>query len=159
MIFDLDGTLVDTRLDFAAMRDEMDLPAGMPILEAIEQMPAGPRREHCHAVLARHEQEGVRRARVMTGAVELTAALARHAMPHAVLTRNTGQAARAVLAATGLSSFHPVLSRDDAPAKPDPAGILRICEAWGLGVAEVVMVGDYRFDLEAGRNAGTASIL
>ena len=40
LIFDLDNTLVDSRLNFDAMRREMDLPAGLPILEAIERLPS-----------------------------------------------------------------------------------------------------------------------
>ena len=36
VVFDLDGTLVDSALDFAAMRRDMQLPAGQPILEAFE---------------------------------------------------------------------------------------------------------------------------
>src|SRR5258706_15978924 len=38
LIFDLDGTLVDSRLDFDLMRQEMELPAG-PILEGFAALP------------------------------------------------------------------------------------------------------------------------
>ena len=41
IIFDMDGTLVDSRLDYDAIRREMGLPAGMPILEGLEQVPDG----------------------------------------------------------------------------------------------------------------------
>jgi beta-phosphoglucomutase-like phosphatase (HAD superfamily) len=52
LIFDLDGTLVDSRLDFEAMRREMELPAGTPILEALEDLPAH-RAERCREILHR----------------------------------------------------------------------------------------------------------
>lgn len=158
-IFDMDGTLVDSRLDFAAMRAEMDLPPGTPILEALSQLPPGPRKDRCCEILARHEAEGVRRAAAIPGAVELTATLQRHGIPHAILTRNAREPARAMLQALGLTSYSPVLAREDAPAKPDPAGILRICEEWEIQPSEAVMIGDFRFDVEAGRDAGTSTIL
>ena len=159
LIFDMDGTLVDSRLDFSAMRQEMELPAGMPILEAIRDMPPGPRREMCCQILNRHEAEAIERAVLIAGADRLAATLQELALPHAILTRNARKPARAMLTALQLTSFRPVLAREDAPAKPDPAGILKICEEWGFCPEEVVMVGDFRFDIEAGRNAGTQTIL
>jgi len=38
IIFDLDGTLADSQLDFDAMRREMELPLGLPILEALTRL-------------------------------------------------------------------------------------------------------------------------
>ena len=51
------------------------------------------------------------------------------------------------------------LSAQDAPAKPDPTGVLAICNDWGLSPPEVLFVGDYLFDLQAGHNAGTNAAL
>ena len=70
LVFDLDGTLVDSGLDFDAMRVEMELPAATSILEAIEGMNE-PRATHCRAILAQHEQRGVERSRLMHGVTEL----------------------------------------------------------------------------------------
>ena len=39
-IFDLDNTLADSAIDFDAMRRELDLPLGKPILEEIDTRPA-----------------------------------------------------------------------------------------------------------------------
>lgn len=157
IIFDLDGTLVDSALDFDQMRCEMDLPPGTPILEALEKMPLE-RAERCRAILARHEEAGARRATLMPGVAELLAELDRRRLRRAILTRNTRHLAHEVLERFGLQ-FDPILAREDAPAKPDPAGLLHVCEAWNLTPAEVVMVGDYRFDIEAGRAAGMRTIL
>ena len=54
MIFDLDGTLVDSGLDFEAIRRDMRLPAGMPILESLGRIPAGSEKERMLEVL--HQQ-------------------------------------------------------------------------------------------------------
>jgi phosphoglycolate phosphatase-like HAD superfamily hydrolase len=52
-----------------------------------------------------------------------------------------------------------VMTRDDAPPKPHPAALLRVLEAWRLPSERAAMVGDFRFDLEAGRAAGTRTVL
>ena len=81
-------------------------------------------------------------------------------MRRAVLTRNSRASAAAVLARCGLLPLvDPVVSRDDAPYKPQPEGVWRICAAWGLAPAEVLVVGDYVFDLQAGRRAGARTAL
>ena len=72
LIFDLDNTLVDSRLDFEAMRREMELPAGMAILEAIERLPE-PEAARCREILHRHELAGAERATLLPGVSELLA--------------------------------------------------------------------------------------
>lgn len=156
VVFDLDGTLVDSGLDFEAMRREMGLPRGQPLLEALAELPP-PRAQACWAILARHEQQGAQRARLMPGAAELVAALQARGVRQAVLTRNSRETALATLARLGLA-FDLVLGRDDAPPKPDPAAILHVCQAWELPPERVAIVGDYRFDLEAGRRAGARTV-
>jgi len=52
-----------------------------------------------------------------------------------------------------------VLGRDDAPPKPDPGGLLKLAAAWDVSPSAMVMVGDYRFDLDCGRAAGTRTVL
>src|SRR5947209_11992044 len=72
VIFGLDGTLVDSGLDFDLMRQEMQLPAGMMILEAMSKL-SETRASECREILARHEWEGAQRATLMPGVVEFLA--------------------------------------------------------------------------------------
>jgi phosphoglycolate phosphatase-like HAD superfamily hydrolase len=37
---------------------------------------------------------------------------------------------------------------------PHPGGLLKLAQAWNVPASEMVMVGDYRFDLDCGRAAG-----
>ena len=60
--FDLDGTLVDSRLDFNAIRSEMGLMDDELILEAVDSMPAGERRNQCVEVLKRISRVKLRNA-------------------------------------------------------------------------------------------------
>jgi len=51
-----------------------------------------------------------------------------------------------------------ILGREEVRPKPDPEGIFKLLERWDAQPKEAVMVGDFRSDLEAGRQAGTATI-
>lgn len=158
VIFDLDGTLVDSGLDFPLMRREMGLPAGMPILEGLAEIPLGERLDGCLRILDRHEREAAERATMMPGARELLAALAARNIEQAVLTRNSRLCTRRVLDRLGVS-IGCVLTREDAPPKPDPAGLLKICSIWNAHVTEVIFMGDFLHDINCGRNAGMRTIL
>jgi HAD superfamily hydrolase (TIGR01549 family) len=158
VIFDLDGTLVDSGLDFPKIRREMGLPERVPILEALAEIPPGEHLANCLAILDRHEDEAAQRATLMPGAQELLASLAARCIPQAILTRNSRAGTSKMLNRLGLS-FACVLTRDDGPPKPDPTGLLKICSIWKAGVTEVIYVGDYLHDVNCGRNAGIRTIL
>ncbi len=157
VVFDLDGTLVVQELDFEAMRREIDLPTGTPLLEALERMD-GPARAAAMAVLRRHELAAAETARLTPGVAVFLDRLAARGIRRAVLSRNMREAVEIVLRRCGLT-FDLVLAREDAPYKPSPEGVRRICAAWGLAPAEVLMVGDYLYDIQAGRGAGTRTAL
>lgn len=157
LIFDLDGTLVDSALDFELMRREMGIPAGQPILEALDHFPES-EALRCREILARHEWAGAERAVLMPGVTEFLQQLAPLGLHRALLTRNSRVVVERTLDRLGLD-FEYVIAREDAPAKPDPTAILQICTTWQLDPLQVAMVGDYRFDLEAGRRAGTRTVL
>ncbi len=157
VVFDLDGTLVVQHLDFEAMRREIGLPPGTALLEAVERMP-DVERAAAVEVLLRHERAAARTATLNAGVADFLAWLDARGVRRAVLSRNIREAVELVLARCGLV-FDVVLAREDAPYKPNPEGIWRICEVWGLRPDEVLMVGDYLYDIEAGRNAGARTAL
>ena len=156
LIFDLDGTLVDSGLDFDALRREMKLPPGQPILESLAQM-TDPRRQECLQILKRHEWAGAARARLMPGVGAFVDEVARRGLRRAVLTRNSRDVTLHTLERLELE-FDPVLAREDGPVKPDPAAIWAIRDTWELASGEIAIIGDFRFDIEAGRDAGVRTI-
>ncbi len=157
VVFDLDGTLVDSRLDFDAMRREMELAPDQPILEALLHLE--PRQAaRCQAILHQHELAGAERATLLPGARELLATLQARCVRLAIATRNSRQIAAATLAKHALS-IELVLTRDDGPVKPDPWAVQEACRQWDFPAAEVVVIGDYRFDIECGRAAGAHTVL
>ena len=155
-IFDLDGTLVDSRLDFNAIRQEIGGVEG-PLLEEMEQM-APPERQRAIEILNRHEVDGASRATAFPGVPEFLGYLATRGVRIGVLTRNCHQCAVVSLERCGLA-VDTIVSRDHGPVKPEPDGVLAICGQWGLEPRQVMMVGDYKFDIEAGRRAGCMTAL
>src|SRR5207253_136027 len=125
VVFDLDGTLVDSRLDFDAMRREMELPPEEPILEALARL--DPRQaERCNAILHRHELEGAERAVLLPGAGELVATLHERGVRLAIATRNSRRITELSLAKLSLPIDN-LFTRDDGPVKPDPWAAQEAC--------------------------------
>ena len=160
-VFDMDGTLTVAVHDFAAIREALDIPAEDDILTHLAALPAEEAAAK-HAWLLEHERDLAIASRPATGAVELVRELVARDCQLGILTRNARELAHVTLEAIGLADCFPVqsiLGRDEAPPKPHPGGLLKLAEAWGVSPNEMVMVGDYRFDLDCGRAAGTRTIL
>ena len=159
-LFDMDGTLTVAMHDFDAMREALALPPGRPILETLAAMDPVERREK-RAELDAMELQMAGDAEPQPGAVALLEHLAAGGVRLGIVTRNGRDIADATLAACDLARFFPppsIVSRDCATAKPDPAGVNLAMERLGAGADETVMVGDYLFDLQAGRDAGALTV-
>ena len=157
IVFDLDGTLVDSRLDFEAMRHEMDLPAEMPILEALARLEPK-HAARCREILQRHELAGAERATLLPGCRELIEKLHARGVKMAIATRNSREITAVTIARLSIP-IDAVYSRDDGPVKPHPWAVEEACRSWGATAEEVVVIGDYRFDVECGRAAGCRTVL
>ncbi|MDD2581647.1 MAG: HAD family hydrolase [Desulfuromonadaceae bacterium] len=159
-IFDLDGTLTMPVHDFAFIRRELDIPDLADILEHLDSLPkseASLRHSRLHQI----ELELACKAIPSPGAVEILKKLHQSGVQLGILTRNDKDIALLTLDTIGVSHYFAsenVLGRAEAPPKPDPAGINYLLSEWGANPAETVMVGDYLFDLQAGRAAGTTTI-
>lgn len=160
-IFDLDGTLTVPQHDFDAIRDSLGLTPGLPILEQLAAMApeeAAPLREQLIDI-----EEGLaHRAEPAPGAHAVVAMLRERGCRLAILTRNNRRLAHIALTALGLiDAFDEtvIFGRDEAEPKPSPDGVQRILRIWGADGADAVMVGDFVFDLQAGRRAGAATVL
>jgi HAD superfamily hydrolase (TIGR01509 family) len=156
-IFDLDGTLVDSRLDFDAMRREIGLDSGTPVIEGVLSL-AGSDATRAWEIVERHERIGAETATVIPGVEDLLEELRRREIHIGIVTRNGGSFARETLRRLGLP-IELVMSRDDAAPKPSPQALLKILKVWRLPAERSAMVGDFRFDLEAGRAAGMRAVL
>ncbi|MBM3107333.1 HAD family hydrolase [Pseudomonas sp. V1] len=160
-VFDMDGTLTVAVHDFAAIREALEIPPSDDILTHLAALPAAEAAAK-HAWLLEHERDLAIGSQAAVGAVELVRELAGRGCQLGILTRNARELAHVTLQAIGLADCFAeqyVLGRDEAPPKPDPGGLLKLAEAWNVAPTEMVMVGDYRFDLDCGRAAGSRTIL
>lgn len=158
VVFDLDGTLADTKLDFAAMRAETGCPQGTGLLEFVEGIEDFELRQQVAQVIGWHEMSGARRATWMPGARELLNELEQRDVRIGIFTRNSRKSASHMLARIGMPCDD-LVAREDAPVKPDPAGITLLAERWQLDVGQLLVIGDFRYDLEAARSAGVKACL
>lgn len=159
-VFDLDGTITKPILDFPAIKRRLGLPIDRGILEEISKMPPH-EAESTHKLLAEIEREYAMKAEAAPGVAELLDALAARHVTMGILTRNKKDLAILTLEVTGFSSFFQqdfILGRDEAEHKPSPEGLLKLLDAWQCSGSDAVMVGDFLFDLQAGHEAGMATL-
>ena len=158
VIFDLDGTLTEPFLDFDTIRRQMGIsPESRDILEVLSTMPSA-RRQQAQTVLAEHEQAAAEQSTLNDGAARLLETLRKRNIPVGVLTRNTRQNTTYVARKHNLR-FDAVICREDGPTKPDGFGVARLCRQFGVAPEHTMVIGDFKHDLEAARNAGAIAIL
>jgi HAD superfamily hydrolase (TIGR01549 family) len=153
VIFDMDGTITAPYFDFAQIKAE----AGLGDVDLLDYLRSatGADYERIHRVLTRFEEAGVAHARLNRGARTLLAHLRRKRIPTALLTRNSRKSVDGVCRKLKLR-FDITISREDGPHKPSPEPIWRIAKQWGLKPCELLMVGDYKWDVLCAENAGIA---
>ena len=160
-VFDMDGTLTIAVHDFPAIKRALDIPPDDDILHHLAALPADEAAGK-RAWLLEHERELAYAATAAAGARELLHALRERGCRLGVLTRNAHELALVTLKAVGMGDYFAsddILGRDEAPPKPDPGGLLHLADRWSVAPSELVMVGDYRFDLECAKAAGARSVL
>jgi phosphoglycolate phosphatase len=174
IVFDLDGTLVDSRQDLADAANALVVERGGRLLptEAVAAMvgegaailvrralaAAGLPQDDAALprFLALYDERLLRTTRLYDGILEAVRELARES-PIAVLTNKPLAPSQTIIAALGLSPFVPSVVGGDGPfgRKPDPAGLRHLMAAHGSSPARTVLVGDSRIDFETARAAGT----
>jgi HAD superfamily hydrolase (TIGR01509 family) len=161
-IFDLDGTLTVAAHDFDWIRSELGLRPGEPILEQLEELPA-PMATEKHGRLDAIEAEIARSSQAQPGAHAFLSMLydGAHVKNIGIVTRNNRRNALTTLDACGLSAFFTtdnILGRESCDPKPSPDGIQKLLARWNVVATDTVYVGDYLYDLLAGRAAGTSVV-
>ncbi len=164
IVFDFDGTLTAPgSLDFHQIRHALDIPENRPVLEFINQIADVHRQKDLYQQLTAFEMEGARRSTPNPGIEKLVTALKERQIPLGIISRNGHQAIiRAFDHFKTLSpeDFQFIVSRDDQmPYKPNPDSLLWAAKEFKVAPENMLMVGDYKFDLEAGRAAGCPTAL
>ncbi|MBW2156582.1 MAG: HAD-IA family hydrolase [Deltaproteobacteria bacterium] len=164
VLFDFDGTLSKPgTLDFPRLKKEIGCPPDDPVLEFIEGLPTRFERETFLSMLEQFEMEAAVHSEPNPGAEDLIAYLRSKGIGVGLITRNRLSCIERALEnfnALDISDFDVVVSRETpVDIKPSGAGVLLAARTLNVDVQQVLMVGDYIFDIQAGQAAGCMTAL
>jgi|SRR5215813_4438606 len=154
--FDLDSTLTRPYLDFRRLRQQLNLPEG-DILKWLATLPPA-ERTYVSQIIEAFEQDGVENVAWNEGAPEILEAVRAMDLPLAIVTRNSRASLAAVCQRLDIA-VDLLVAREDAPPKPDPACLHYTANQLAVPIEQLLMVGDYRHDMDAGRAAGAMTVL
>lgn len=157
VLFDMDGTLYDSRIDFLAIRDRIGLPQdGRPILDQLKEQ-SSELRDRGIELLHAAEAEGAANGQLIAGTRELLGWLRDKGIRCALVTNNSQRSVDVIIATHPLV-FDVIVTRDDAAAKPSPDLFLLALERLDCRPSEAVAVGDTHLDALAAHRAGIREI-
>jgi phosphoglycolate phosphatase len=176
LIFDLDGTLIDSKCDLIhsvnAMLQKMgrqELPEqtisgyighGAPQLVTRALGSNATEEEHQHALkffLGYYEEHKMDTTCAYPGVAETLAQLRRKDLPMAILTNKPARISVRILDALGLAGYFRAIYGGNSfeTKKPDPLGANTILGEFGATPQSAMVVGDSEVDIQTARNAGT----
>lgn len=178
ILFDLDGTLVDTAPDMVAVLTELQKDNGcepLPYELARSHVSNGAKglirlafahledtaRERLHRdYLERYERSVCVASTLFPGLSELLDRLDGHDKPWGIVTNKPKRMTEPLLEQLGLAErIACTVSGDTLPQrKPHPAPMLLACKMLGMPPGKAIYVGDASRDIEAGRAAGMGTI-
>ena len=162
VLFDFDGTLTKPGLiDFMAIKQAIGCPREMAVLEYIGRQPHKKRRALTE-ILEAHEAKAASLAVPNEGAKVCLSTLRRNRIPMGIITRNSFKSVVSALKqfeGITCNDFHAVITREGISPKPSPEGVFKAAESMGCLAEELMVVGDFRFDVIAGNRAGATTIL
>ena len=179
VLFDLDGTLIDSAPDLGAAADKMRTDRGLPALPLEHYRPmagAGargmldcafgmPPEHHDFSAFkeeffANYEACLTERTQVFHGVDDLIQRLRDHGLAWGVVTNKHSRFTNPLTQAMPLfASAQTVVSGDTTPhAKPHPAPLLEAATRLGLPPQQCLYVGDDERDIQAGHAAGMPTV-
>jgi 2-phosphoglycolate phosphatase len=175
VLFDMDGTLLDSAPDFIAISQAMRTERGLPLIaeKLIRDQISGGARAMVAAnfaisedsdgfealrqeFLERYQQHCAVLTRPFAGIEQLLNEIEQAKLLWGVATNKPVRYAEPIMQQLGLAQRSSVLVCPDhvSRSKPDPEMILLACEKIGVAPGATLFVGDDERDIEAGRAAG-----
>lgn len=179
VLFDLDGTLIDSAADLGRAADDMRIARGLPSLPISDyRASAGSGARGMLGVafgvtpdddgftvlrdefFDRYEQRMTMLTQPFAGAEALLQALARHGVPWGVVTNKSSRFVTPLLATMPMfTTASALVCGDTTPhTKPHPAPLHEAMRQIGVRPEQCVYVGDDERDMVAGRAAGMATV-
>ena len=103
-------------------------------------------------IVLEHELEDAQTSRWIAGAEDFVLSLQAANIPCAIVTRNCRAATRLKVKNNNIP-IDMIITREDAPAKPDPSALNLINDKWKFQPHQVAYIGDYKYDIQAAHNA------
>jgi len=174
LIFDLDGTLIDSKRDLvhsvnvmlremgrAELREETIsryIGQGAPQLVGRALGEGATEEEHKRALqffLGYYEEHKMDTTRAYPGVAEALEELAE--LPMAILTNKPARISVRILGELGLKRYFRAIYGGNSfeTKKPDPLGANTILREFGAAAQEALLIGDSEVDVQTARNAGT----
>ena len=159
VLFDFDGTLTKPgALNFPRLKKTIGCPADVPVLEFIEDLPTLSQRNDALKELECFEKEAAVNSKPNIGAQKLIHFLRSKSIGIGVITRNTLSSVERALQNFNdidMSHFDVIISRETpVRLKPSGDGIILAANTLNVDVKQILMVGDFVFDIQAGQTAG-----
>lgn len=176
VLFDMDGTLLDTAPDFIAIAQAMLADRGFPAIDdklirdeisggakamvaaTFAMSPNEPEFEALRLeFLDRYQQGCAVHSRLFDGMETLLADIEKAGLIWGVVTNKPVRFAEPIMQQLGLAERSALLICPDhvTRSKPDPEPLILACSKLDLDPASVLFVGDDLRDIESGRDAGT----
>jgi len=184
LIFDFDGTLIDSAPDLAAAANRMLKPLGrrevslkevqMMIGDGVPKLvercftatgeipPPAEFETHVAAFIKDYEPRSAELTRPFDGAIDMLKRLKARGLKLAICTNKPFGATMAILKALKLADyFDVIIGGDSLPGikKPDPRHLQAALQQMNVGPDHCAMVGDNHNDVMAGHGAGLAVVL
>jgi len=174
ILFDLDGTLVDTLEDIAASANHVLAAHGLPeralsefppwvgegVTQLVVRAAALPLAEDAAELVrdfrAHYADHMLDRSRPYPGIEALLAELARRGVPMGVLSNKPHPATAHIVASLfrGIPFLEVLGHRTELPPKPDPTSARLVAQRMGVAPEAFLFVGDTAVDIATGRAAG-----
>lgn len=159
ILFDWDGIIADTKLDFSEIRKKFFGGRRAMILEEAADLAPDLRAEMMKA-LRDLEMRGARSSTIVPGARRVLEWVREKKMPWAVVSRNCRESILAAANSCGVDLPKIVRSRDDGDSvKPDPRALIETARSLGADPAHTLFIGDFIYDMMGARRAAMRGVL
>ena len=152
ILFDMDGVIIESTLDVGRIKMALFGSPDVFIIEGINALPEEARQAAWQKV-KEMEVESAWTAIIHPEAAELFDWMDSRGLKRGIVTRN-GRASIEVIRQRIGRDLGLIVAREDAEPKPSPEGILSAMKELEVTGEATLMVGDFIFDIEAGKAAG-----
>lgn len=120
------------------------------------------RRSRLFEILEKREEQAAVRSIPNTGAEDCLKTLKEKGIPFGIFSSNNPRSVLTALKSFGVikaEDFHIMITREDVAPKPHPEGVYLAADRMDISTSELMVVGDFQYDVLAGSSAGAFTVL